>query len=285
MFNYIIYRLGQFIALNLPLKAAYAIAILICDIHYFFARADRKAVRDNLKVIFPQKSDKEINRIRIMMFRNFAKYLVDFFRFSKLNSEYIKHNIRIENRRYVDEAVLRGKGVITLSAHLGNWELGAVIIALLGYPFSAVALPHKQKQVDNFFNYQRQNKGIKIIPLGKAVRRCLDVLKKNEVLALVGDRDFSEKGIVLDFFGKPTFFPEGPAAFAIKTGAVIVPGFMVRENNDSFVLRFEKPLDYIASGNKQNDLEGLISQYKNTFEGYIRKYPEQWYMFRRFWIQ
>ena len=255
-----------------------------CDIHYFFAWADKKAVSGNLKVIFPEKSQKEINRIRITMFRNFAKYLVDFFRYSKLDPEYIKKNITVENKEYVDNAMLKGKGVITLTAHLGNWELGGVIISLLGYPFSAVALPHKDKFVDNFFNQQRASKGMKVIPLGKAVKQCLDTLKKNEILALVGDRDFSGKGMVLDFFGKPTFFPEGAAAFSLKTGASIVPGFMIRDKTDGFVLRFEKPLEFKATGNKAKDLEGLIVNYKHIFEDYIKKYPEQWYMFRRFWI-
>ncbi|MCU0652621.1 MAG: lysophospholipid acyltransferase family protein [Candidatus Omnitrophica bacterium] len=165
-----------------------------------------------------------------------------------------------------------------------NWELGGVVISLLGYPFSAVALPHKHKKVDAFFNHQRRSKGIKVVPLGKAVRQCLDILKKNEALALVGDRDFTEKGIVLDFFGKPCFFPEGAAAFSLKTGAAIVPGFMIRNKNDGFTLRFEKPLEFSPSGNRNPDIAGIIKLYKGIFEDYIRRYPDQWYAFRRFWI-
>jgi KDO2-lipid IV(A) lauroyltransferase len=218
------------------------------------------------------------------MFRNFAKYLVDFFRFEKLDAEYIKNNIRIENIRYFEEALSKSKGAIVLTAHLGNWELGGVVIALCGYPFWVVALPHKDKRVDNFFNSQRESKGIKVIPLGKAVRKSLDVLKENKILALVGDRDFSEKGMILDFFGKPTFFPEGPAAFSLKTGATIVPGFMLRNGDDSFTLRIEKPLDFIPTGNKERDLRELITRYKIIFEDYIRRFPDQWYMFRKFWI-
>jgi len=78
VFNYILYRIGQFIALHLPLNLAYRIAIIISDLHYIFAYKDRKAVGENLKAIFPKKSDGEICSIRIRVFRNFAKYLVDF---------------------------------------------------------------------------------------------------------------------------------------------------------------------------------------------------------------
>lgn len=283
MFNYIVYRLGQFIALSLPLRWAYFISRLVCDLQYLFAVNDRRAMTQNLRAIFPEKSGREIRRLRRQVVRNFGKYLVDFFRFSKLDRNYIEKSIRIQNKEYLDAALSRGKGVITLTAHLGNWELGGVVISLLGYPFSAVALPHKHKPVDDFFNRQRQSKGIKVIPLGKAVRQCLDVLRHNEVLALVGDRDFSEKGIVMDFFGKPTFFPEGAAAFSLKTGAAIVPGFMVRDPDDGFTLRFERPLDFSAQGKKNDDICNLIRQYKVIFENYIRRYPDQWYMFRRFW--
>jgi len=284
MFNYLLYRIGQFIALHLPLKLGYKLAVFISDVHYIFADKDRRAVKENLKVIFPEKSDREILKIRIMMFRNFAKYLVDFFRFEKLDEEYIKNNIRIENIHYFEEALSKGKGVIVLSAHLGNWELGGVVVALSGYPFWVVALPHKYKKVDEFFNFQRESKGIKVIPLGKAARKSLDVLKENRILALAGDRDFTENGIVLDLFGKPTLFPQGPAALSLRTGASIVPGFMLRNKDDGFTLRMEKPIEFNPTGNKEKDLRELIAIYKIIFEDYIRKYPDQWYMFRRFWI-
>ncbi len=264
---------------------AYRVAIFISDLHYIFADIDRRQVLENLKVIFPDKSDREIRRIRIWMARNFAKYLVDFFRFVKLDKEYIARNIKIENIRYLDEALSKGKGVIALSAHLGNWELGGVVIPLLGYPLWAVVLPHKDRRVNSFFNFQRESKGLKVIPLGKAVRQCLNVLRKNEIVALVGDRDFTEKGVVLDFFGRPTFLPEGPAAFSLKTGAVIVPVFMLRNKDDTFTLRFDKPLEFTPTDNRNNDLIALILRYKVIIEDYIRKYPDQWYMFKKFWIE
>jgi len=284
MLNYILYKIGQFIALHFPLKIAYKLAVFVSDLHYIVADKDRLAVKENLKAIFPEKSDREINRIRIRMFRNFAKYLVDFFRFSKIDNEYTKRNIRLENIHYIDEALSKGKGAIILSAHIGNWELGSVVVAVLGYPLWIVALPHKHKNVNNFFNFQRQLKGIKVIPLGRAVRRCLNILKDNGIVALAGDRDFTEKGIVLDFFGKPTFLPEGPAAFCLKTGAPIVPAFMLRDKDDKFTLRIGKPLEGAISNNDKKYLQELIIRYKTIIEDYIRSYPEQWYMFRRFWI-
>lgn len=283
MFNYILYRIGQYIALTLPLKLAYGVAVFCSDIHYIFAYKDKRTVANNLKAIFPQKTNKEIKRIRIRMFRNFAKYLIDFFRFSKIDEAYIKKTVRIENANFIDEAVALRKGVILLTAHIGNWELGGVVISTSGYPFWVVALEHKDKEVNDFFNRQRASKGIKVIPLSRAVRQCLQVLQNGDFLGLVGDRDFNEHGVTIDFFGKPTMFPEGPAAFSLKTGAAIVPGFMIRNPDNTFTLRMEKPILTTPSRNKHEDIKDVVSGYKLIIEDYIRRYPDQWYMFRKFW--
>lgn len=283
MVNYLVYRLGQFIALSAPLKLAYRIAAAVSDLHYLFADKDRRRVKGNLKAIFPQKTDRQVRGMRLRMSRNFAKYLVDFFRFEKIDKEYIEKNIRIENLDYFKQALAKGKGAIALTAHLGNWELGGVVIALLGYPFWAVALEHKDKRVDQFFNFQRESKGMKVIPLSRAVRTSLKLLNDNKIVALVGDRDFSQKGVILDFFGRPTCLPAGPAALSLKTGAPIVPGFMLRNKDDTFTLTIEKPIEFAPCGDKEKDLKELVGRYARVIESYIRRYPEQWYMFRRFW--
>jgi KDO2-lipid IV(A) lauroyltransferase len=159
------------------------------------------------------------------------------------------------------------------------------VLAQLGYPFWAVALPHKNKKVNDFFDAQRNRKGVKVIAMGKAVRSCITEIRNNHMVALVGDRDFSEKGIIIDFFGKPTHFPEGPAALSLMTGASIVPGFMLRNSDNSFTLRIEKPIEFTPSGDKAKDLADLIGVYKNIIQDYIRKYPQQWYVFRKFWVE
>jgi len=283
--NYYIYRFGQFIALNLPLKLVYGIAVFLADLHYFLAFRDRRFVKANLKVIFPEKENKELRKISKMVFRNFAKYLADFFRFEKLNRSYIDKNIKLENLHHFDQALASGKGVVVLTAHLGNWELGGVVLAQLGYPFWAVALSHKNKKVNDFFVSQRAGKGVNVIAMGKAVRSCISEIRNNHMVALVGDRDFTEKGIVIDFFNKPMHFPEGPAALSLMTGASIIPGFMLRNPDDSFTLRIEKPVEFKPCGDKKKDLAELIKVYKNIIEDYIRKYPDQWYVFRRFWVE
>lgn len=283
MHSYRLYRFGQFLVNRLPLRLSYALAMFFSDVHFIFADKDRADTWANLKTIFPDKSDSELKRIRLAMFRNFAKYLVDFFRFPVIDKEYLTRKVRIENLEYVREALDRKKGAIMLTAHIGNWELGGVAMAQCNYaPLWAVALPHKTAEVNDFFNSRRESKGIRVIPFGKAARQCFEVLRRGEMLALVGDRDFShDAGAVVEFFGKKTYFPKGPAAFALKTGASIVPGFVIRNPDDTFTLRFERSREYAAG----MSVEDVINDYKRLIEDCIRRYPEQWFMFKKFWIQ
>lgn len=285
MVDFILYLAGQRLALSVPLKAGYFLAVFFCRLHYIFAFKDRAVVMDNLRAIFPDRSDKELAKICFRVFKNFAKYLVDFFRFQKIDADYIRKYVRVENIGHIDRALSNGHGAIVLTAHLGNWELGGAVFSVSAYPLWAVALPHKDKRVNDFFDRQRRSKDLHVIPLGQAVRACLKALKENKVIALVGDRDFTKKGVTVDFFGKPTIFPEGPAVFSLQTKAPIIPGFMLRNPDDTFTLVFEKPVEFSASGDKDRDVADLISRYKGIYEDYIRRYPDQWFTFKRFWKQ
>jgi len=283
MTAYLIYKMGEFLAIHLPLRLAYKIAIIISDLHSLFTPKDRINIYANLKKIFPNKSDYEIVKIRRQIFINFAKYLVDFFRFPLLNKQNINKIADVVNLKFVDEALSFGKGAILVTAHLSNWELGGVMLALMGYPIGAVVLPHLDKRVDNFFNSRRQMKGMVVMPLGKAARDCLNLLHSNKLIALVGDRSFNSTELLVDFFGLPTYFPKGPAVFAFKTKAPVVPCFVLRNPDDRYRFIFEKPIWPHPKKTAENDLVGFISEYRRVIEEYIKRYPEQWFMFRKFW--
>jgi KDO2-lipid IV(A) lauroyltransferase len=283
MFKFLLYKIAKKIALILPLKFAYRLAIFLADLHRLFSPADRIAVRSNLEVIFPGIDRKKLKIYMRDIFRNFAKYLVDFFRFPIIDKDYIKKNVDIVNLDIVDQALAKGKGVIAVTAHIANWELSGVTMAILGYPIAAVALSHQYGPTNRFFIEQRECKGIKIIPFGKAAFQCIEALKKNQILALVGDRDFGQSGIMMDFLGKPTLIPKGPAAFSLKYGVPLVVGIMIRKDNDKFRLIYEGPLEIETCGDKEKDLVNLTKKYVSIFERYIREYPQQWLIFRKFW--
>lgn len=280
------YRLAQNLSVGLPLSLAYRIASFIADIYYLFYRRERKALCRNFELM-GIKDKKRIIQCSREVFRNFAKNLVDFFRFGLIDKRFLSRKVKIVGLENFDNALKLGKGVLGLTAHLGNWELGGIIMAQKGYPINAVVWEHKNPNINELFIYQRRRKGIKVIPLGIALRRCFEVLKKNEIVAVLGDRDFSPYGnkACVTFFNRPFLVPRGPATLSLRTGAVIVPGFTIREKDGFFTLYIEPPIQYLPCGNIEDDIVNLTQCIMEVIEKYVRKYPEQWFMFREFWEQ
>ena len=230
--------------------------------------------------------DKRIPGYIRKLYSNFGKYLYDFLRSAKIDKSFVDKFVTIKGLEYIDEALSKGKGVIGLTAHIGNWELAAQVLALLGYKMNAIALIHENKFVDKIFTRHRRASGMKVIPVGMSVRECFKALKKNEIVGIIGDRDFSgENGIFLKFFDRQLLVPRGPAVLSLKTGAAIVPGFVVRDEKDDryFTYTFEKPIYPENTGDDEQDIINISEQFIRIIESYVQKYPQQWSMFREFW--
>lgn len=284
MLFYILYKLGYILSNILPLRAAYRLAETVAYIRYALAKKDREAVEKNLTIVL----GKDISECRILarrVFRNFGLYLVDFFRMKSLTVERINREVEIKGVENLDGILKQNRGAILISCHLGNWEMGGVVVAMLGYRISAVALTHKYKRINDFFINQREEKGFKVISIGAVMKRCLTTLLNGELLALVGDRDFTNSGIVLDFFGVPTSLPKGPAILSLKTNSPILPVFFVRKDRFSYEFMFDKPIEpaKYRDNDKEEAIKKIAQETVAVMERYIRQYPEQWLVFRKFW--
>ncbi len=279
---YTLYRLGELIALNLPIRVSYKIAEFISLSKYYVCINDKKFVKSNLKVVLGQDSS-DLDKKSKDVFKNFGKYLVEFFRFPLIDDEYIKKHVKTKNIELVDEALKQKKGLILLSAHLGNWELGGAALGMLGYKINVIALDHKDKRINNFFINRRVFKNMNVIPLGMALKKSIKALRNNEILAVLGDRDFSNTAIEVDFFNRPTKIPRGPAVLQIKTGAPIVTAFALREPDGTFTINFDKPEDIKESGYGEEHLKKITRSHLKVIENYVRRYPTQWSVFRSMW--
>lgn len=291
MIAYLMFKLMHRVVLILPRQWSYWLGSRVADIHYLLRRNMRKAVKSNIQHILattattPDRFPNSIIRTHTRaVFRNFAKYLVDFFSFSRLNAENIHKFVKIKGLEYIQQAFRKGKGVVALTAHLGNWELSGVAMALLGFSINVVALSHENTRINRLFVNQRAMKGVNVIPVGVSARQYIDALKKNQLIALVGDRLTSEAGIETEFFNKPTVIPRGPAVLSLRTGAPIVPGFMIRTPEDKFNLIFEEPIEPEEFKGSITESERLITQrIVSILERYIKQYPSQWFLFYKVW--
>lgn len=262
-------------------------ADVLGSLYYLLAKKDREIVRNNMAVVLNQPNNtKALAKVSRMVFVNFARYLVEFFRAAKIDQRFLKECIKVEGEEHLKSALSLGKGVLLVGAHLGNWELAGMVLSMLGYNISVVAWVHKNRLINNFFLQQRQSKGVKVIPLGSGIRKVFSALKNNELVGLLGDIDYTnpEVGIKVKLFGKDTIIPKGPAAFSLKTGCPIIPTFMLREKDNTFKLWLEKPIIHKYSGNLQEQtLIKITEEVAKSIESYVARYPEQWFMLTPRW--
>jgi KDO2-lipid IV(A) lauroyltransferase len=285
MGNYYLYRIGQFLANILPYPVSNALVMAICDMHYCFSRTDRHAVKNNLKIVL--KTDHVPRPLVRAVFRNFGKYLLEFFTMSKLlQPEFIESNVRITNIEYFNEVLQKGKGGILVTAHLGNWEMGGTVLPMLGFPLSVVALAHEDPRVNALFNAQREAFGAMVVQTNVAVRRVVEHLHKNRLVAILADKDFGNRGIVMDFLGHKTMIPKGAAFFSLKTGVPMIPAFFLRADDDHFEIKVYPPIEppHLQDGKITDQMAiDYIQKYLTIIEDEIRKNPSQWLLFKEFW--
>jgi len=284
MFFYALYRIGYFFANALSLRLAYGLAKRVSDIQYILSKKDRDSVVQNLSIITKKDVD-ECQKLARQVFRNFGLYLVDFFRMSNLSIEDIKKRVKVEGIENIEGVLKQNKGGIILTCHIGNWEMGGVVMAMLGYDISALVLNHKHKNINDFFIKQREEKGLKVIPIDHSMKRCVSALRRKGLLAIAGDRDFTNNGMVMDFFGMPASIPKGPAMFALKTNSPIIPGMLVRQDTLNYKLIFDTPIELkeIPGIEKDEIIKEADKKIVSIMEKNIRAYPDQWLIFRKFW--
>lgn len=273
--EYLRYRLAQWLSERLPSPAAFRCADQLSDAWCRISAKDRAAVQANLFMLLG-KPVTEQSRDVYEVFRNFGRYLVEFFTIHCVP----RPDVYVEGYEHLQEAQRVHRGVIILTAHLGNWELGGALLRRMGFPVSVVALRHADAGTDRLFNRQRVRCGIHVIPVGSdAAQQSLQSLRAGHLLGLIGDREFSHHGMVLTLFGRAVTLPRGPAALSLKSHAPVIPTFLIREGTWKFRLSFEPPIPPPAHG-AAHAIAALTTAYAAVFERYLRRFPTQWLMFQ-----
>jgi KDO2-lipid IV(A) lauroyltransferase len=189
--------------------------------------------------------------------------------------------LEIEGYEHLNAAYQQRCGVIVLTAHFGNWEVGAVLIRRMGFPLSAVALPHADPRTDRIFNDQRRRCGITIIPLGQqAMHQSLRCLREGQLLGLLGDQQFTGHGLLATLCGRTVTLPSGPAVLSLRSAAPLVPTFLIREGPWTFRLCFESPIWPPRHDRGSVAIQQLTQQYASILERYLTRFPSQWLLFQ-----
>jgi len=274
------YQVAQFLNAALPADACLWLAERLAERHWRHAASDRRAVQENLAAILNQPVAEHSPPVR-EVFRNFARYLEEFIRAPQLLSS----PLVVEGEEDVGRLLRAHPRCLILSAHVGNWELGGMLIRRMGIPISAVFLPHQDQEVNRFFDAQRLRCGVGVIPLGVgATPACLGWLRAGRPVAIMSDREFGTNGIRVRLFGRPARLPRGPAMLSLRTGAPTIPVVLIRQGPWRFRFYTEPPIwpPEGSSSRLAERLQELTQRYARSLERAIGLDPTQWLMFRPF---
>jgi len=247
-------------------------------------RLRRTCVLEVLARSFPEKTPDEHRAIYAAMCRHQALNLVEILRFAGGREEEIRARIEVNGEEVVKQALERGKGVLVLIAHFGNYDLmGLFASRLLGYPVTIITKTLKNQRLNELWWELRQKAGLKTLPSHNAYRACVRALRRNELVGFMLDQNRpSGQGVFVDFFGKPASTTPGLAMMSAQTGAPVVPVFMRRRPDGRHVLEalpvIEPPPD-----RKEETLRACTAAYTKIIEDEIRRDPAQWMWLHKRW--
>jgi KDO2-lipid IV(A) lauroyltransferase len=193
----------------------------------------------------------------------------------------IESRVTIIHDAILSELKAGGRGALVISGHLGNWEMMAAAIAHFGHPFHVLVAQQKNRLVGDLIDDFRRAAGIQPIRVGPSVKEMLWALRRGEFVGIVSDQNAGREGVFVEFFGRPTSTPRGPAVIALRTGVPILLGFAIREPRGGHRVVFERLEPSFPTG--EEGIRAITQAYTARLEAYIRQHPEQWLWTHRRW--
>ena len=265
------------------LRPALWIGRVMGGLVYILNTKRRSIAYANLKSAFPEKSAREIKTIARRHFENLGMNVVELMKFPIMDKRFLQRYTTIKNIDRIKDALDKGKGIILLTAHFGNWEIGSLSFNANGYRVSVFAREQKYTRLNNLLNRYREIKGSRVITKGFSVRAMIKELHNNSVVAMLLDQDAGANGVFVDFFGRSASVAQGASAFSLRTGAIILPTFVRRIGHHRHLIDLKEPLELINTQDKENDTRANAKKITDILEAYIRRFPEQWLWSHKRW--
>lgn len=270
-----------------PRRLVPPFAFITAVIVYLLVARPRRGMRENMRRVTGRR---HVEHLVIGAYYKYSRNWTDIMLMTRLRGESLFRLIgRRSPSKALNDALAAGKGAILVSPHLGNWELGGLGLAEMGYRLNVMTFPEPDEKVNEARERVRRERGIGFIYVDRndtsplAIIESVNALRRGEIVVLLGDRDGSSNTVTVDFFGKPTAIPAGAAHLALVTGAPIIPVFVPLEGWTYSTL-MDEPI-YVQGRRGENSaaiMEGT-QRLVRVFEKYIRQYPDQWYNFFDYW--
>ncbi|MCA8910133.1 MAG: hypothetical protein KDB82_00390 [Planctomycetes bacterium] len=272
-------------------RFAYLLLYPVAFYYVIFNQKNGRASRDYLRRRYPGIGFFSLWWKNYRHFLSFGRVLVDrAYAFTGMLGDV---KFERDGHEVIEEVVAGGKGVILLSAHLGNWELAAYCLG--GYmrggkqvPVNAVMFKGESEKVEKQLSKTSGERPFNIIASNDSLQasiECKDALERGEIVAIHGDRILGSGGIKVPFLGAEAKFPIGPFVLAASTGAPVVFTFANRLGVRHYALMARGP-HYFQFGDRKKrneDIRKWVQMYSGLLEELLQKYPLQWHNFYPFW--
>jgi len=268
----------------IPLSWNYFFGKILGNIAYLTVGRHRRVAIDSLAIAFPQSSPAQRKRIARDFFIFMSQTSFELLHFLK-NPQLLK-NIRIEGREYLDEALAKGRGVIILTGHLGNFPLMSLKLAKVGYSVHFVTRPMRDEKASDYIHKLRTDAGVKTIfsfPRKECVQAILAALRNNELVVIQMDQNFGTGGVWVKFFGKLAATPVGPITLALRTKAAIVPAYIVRQEMGRHCIKIFPQEDLVVTANKDETILLSAIKFTRIIESWVKAVGYQWGWIHRRW--
>ena len=268
----------------LPRRLARGLCEVLAVGSYFLWPRLRQVGLFNLRLAFPEWSERQRRRILFGTFQGFGRMLADFAHFPRLTRKNIEELIVYDGFEHYARAQAQGKGVIFLTAHFGNWELSSFAHSLYGYPLNFTVRPMDNPLLDAMISRYRCLSGGRPVDKNDFARRALQALRRGEAVGVLMDTNMlPPEGIFVDFFGRPASTTSAPARLARKTGAALVLGLALWDSKlRKYRLRFE-PVPWIEHDDPEEEVIVNTAHFNRLIEDQVRRYPDQWFWVHRRW--
>ena len=255
-------------------------------IAYKLTKRHQKVARESLNIAFAKEKTKaEIDSIVEKCFQGFCRGMMDMI-YVLSHRDYILKKVNIEGLENLDKALSRGKGVVAITAHFGNFPLMMLALALKGYKVHVMMRHTRDSKVDDFLIKKRNEFGLKTIftmPRRESVTKTLRALRANEIVFILMDQNFgAQGGVFVDFFGQKAATATGPLVLAARADAAIVPLFILSEDEGLYTIKIEEELK-VEQGKGEEIIYNNTVLVTKKIESYIRQYPHEWGWMHRRW--
>lgn len=265
-------------------RAASWIGGRIARLAYWPLGIRRGVTTRQIAAAFPEKSNSEIRRIAVASYDSLGRTSIETAILPGTKASEILSRIeRVDGWEHLERSLAQKHGLIIVTGHIGNWEVGGAYMAARGLPLDVVARGMSNPVFENWVNRTRSEIGMQVIHDQDAVRKTPRSLKANRAVAFVSDHDaLGLASTYVPFFSRPARTPRGPGVFALRFGAPILFMVCIRMASGRYTI-FIEPIEVVITDNKDADVDNIMLRFTQLLEDKVRKYPEQYFWQHRRW--